>query len=87
MKLLGIALLMMSLSMVLSIGMDLLMGFNVQKALFNATYPFRTLENVEKFILFFLISLLVIQSVISIIRQKKKDQDVNKQNITQSTEK
>jgi hypothetical protein len=45
------------------------------------------LENVEKFILFFLISLLVIQSVISIIKQKKKDQDINKQNITQSTEK
>jgi hypothetical protein len=69
MKLLGIALLMMCLVMVLSIGMDMLMGFDVQKAKFNATYSSRTYKDVEIFILFFLIFLLVSQSVKSFIRK------------------
>jgi hypothetical protein len=77
MKFLGISLLMMILTMMISIGMDMLMGFDAQKALLNAASPFRALENVEIFILFFLVLLLVFQSGISLIRQKKKDQDMN----------
>ncbi len=53
MKIIGISLLMLGCLMGFSLGIDMVQGFDVSQALYNAVSPFRVMEVAELFVLFF----------------------------------
>jgi len=61
MKIIGISLLMMGCLMGFSLGIDILQGFDVSQALYNALSPFRVMEVAELFVLFFLLFLFLLK--------------------------
>ena len=52
MKIIGISLLMLGCLMGFSLGIDIVQGFDVSQALYNAMSPFRVMEVAELFVLF-----------------------------------
>lgn len=52
MKIIDISLSMMGYLMGFSLGIDILQGFDVSQALYNAVSPFRVMEVAELFVLF-----------------------------------
>ncbi|MDE3837842.1 hypothetical protein C0966_00270 [Bacillus methanolicus] len=78
MKNIGIAILMMGLLMGLSLGIDILQGFDISTALRNAFNPFLLMEVIELFILFLFIFTLLIKPVLFFF-QKRKEQTSNPQ--------
>jgi hypothetical protein len=80
MKIIGIVVLMLGLLMGFSLGMDILLGFDLTTAVYNAFSPFRTMEGTELFVLFFFISLLVIEAFLAFFQERKeKTSNPNKQ--------
>ncbi|WDL89778.1 hypothetical protein IUJ58_26330 (plasmid) [Priestia aryabhattai] len=71
MKIIGISLLMMGCLMGFSLGIDILQGFDISQALYNAISPFRVMEIAELFVLFFLVFLFFTESVYLFIKQRK----------------
>jgi hypothetical protein len=72
MKIMGISLLMFGCLMAFSLSLDILQGFDVSQALINAVSPFRVMELVELFVLFFLLFLFLGESAYFFI--KKRDE-------------
>ncbi|EIJ82178.1 hypothetical protein PB1_04560 [Bacillus methanolicus PB1] len=73
MKNIGIAILMMGLLMGLSLGIDILLGFDITTALRKVFNPFLLMEVIELFIVVLFIFLLVIGSLLSFF-QKRREQ-------------
>ncbi|MED4256650.1 hypothetical protein P4689_29265 [Priestia megaterium] len=72
MKIMGISLLMMGCLMGFSLGIDILQGFDVSQALYNAVSPFRVMEVAELFVLFFLLFLFFAESVYLFIKKRNQ---------------
>lgn len=70
MKILGISILMMGILMGFSLGIDLLLGFELRTSLKGAFNPFRVMEIPEFVIIFFLVSSLVFESVRSFYQKR-----------------
>ncbi|MGE8203204.1 hypothetical protein ACQKP0_01375 [Heyndrickxia sp. NPDC080065] len=71
MKLLGISIGVMGALMILSIGIDMLMGLTLPKAIINGINPFKVMDPVELFISIFFILLFFIDSIGTYIRNRK----------------
>lgn len=71
MKILGIAILMMVLLMGFSLGMDILEGFKVRKALQNALNPFVVMEVAELAVLYLLLFLYFMKAVLPYFKKRK----------------
>ncbi|RDZ08190.1 hypothetical protein C3744_26150 [Priestia megaterium] len=72
MKIMGISLLMMGCLMGFSLGIDILQGFDVSQALYNAVSPFRVMEVAELFVLFFLLFIFFAESVYLFIKKRNQ---------------
>ncbi|PFI58951.1 hypothetical protein CN918_37010 [Priestia megaterium] len=72
MKIIGISLLMMGCLLVFSLGIDMLQGFDVSQALYNAVSPFRVMEVAELFVLFFLLFLFFAESAYLFIKKRNQ---------------
>jgi hypothetical protein len=73
MKIIGISLLMFGCLMAFSLSLDILQGFDVSQALINAVSPFRVMELVELFVLFFLLFLFLGESAYFFIKKRNED--------------
>jgi hypothetical protein len=73
MKIMGISLLMFGCLMAFSLSLDILQGFDVSQALINAVSPFRVMELVELFVLFFLLFLFLGESAYFFIKKRNED--------------
>ncbi|MGM0852531.1 MAG: hypothetical protein ACQEWI_07960 [Bacillota bacterium] len=73
MKIMGISLLMMGCLMAFSLSLDILQGFDVSQALYNAVSPFRVMEVAELFVLFFLLFLFFVESAYFFIKKRNED--------------
>ena len=71
MKILGIFILVLGLLVVISLGMDILLGFDLNTSLKNAFNPFLVMEVPEFIILLFFLYFLVAPPVRSFFRKKK----------------
>ncbi|MFB4164141.1 hypothetical protein ACE1TI_09940 [Alteribacillus sp. JSM 102045] len=74
MKITGISFLVMGLLISLTFCLDIIAGFELKTSLKNAVNPFRTMETVEMFVLFFFVFLFFIDVVLSLINKRKKHQ-------------
>jgi len=74
MKIIGISLLMMGCLMGFSLGIDIVQGFDVSQALYNAVSPFRVMEVAEFFVLFFLLFLFLAESTYLFIKKRNQSQ-------------
>ena len=72
MKIIGISLLMMGCLMGFSLGIDILQGFDVSQALYNAVSPFRVMEVAELFVLFLLIFLFFAETAYLFIKKRNQ---------------
>ncbi|MGG4330361.1 hypothetical protein ABEW33_27125 [Priestia megaterium] len=72
MKIIGISLLMLGCLMGFSLGIDMVQGFDVSQALYNAVSPFRVLEVAELFVLFFLLFLFFAESAYLFIKKRNQ---------------
>ncbi|MBK0295438.1 hypothetical protein IAE22_24245 [Bacillus sp. S34] len=72
MKILGISVLMMGCLMGFSLGIDIIQGFDVSQALYNAISPFRVMELAELFVLFFLLFLFFAESLYLFMKKKNR---------------
>ncbi|MBX9998222.1 MULTISPECIES: hypothetical protein [Priestia] len=72
MKIIGISLLMMACLMGFSLGIDMLQGFDVSQAFYNALSPFRVMELAELFVLFSLIFLFFVESLYLFMKKKNQ---------------
>ncbi|WP_371410248.1 hypothetical protein, partial [Priestia megaterium] len=72
MKIIGISLLIMWCLMVFSLGIDMLQGFDVSQALYNAVSPFQVMEVAELFVLFLLIFLFFAETAYLFIKKRKQ---------------
>ncbi|MET3698461.1 hypothetical protein SAMN05877753_109101 [Bacillus oleivorans] len=72
MKIFGISLLMMLLLMTLSLGFDLLQGFDTMTSIHNNLSPFQVMETPEMFIFVFFILVFAIESFLYFYRNRKK---------------
>ncbi len=72
MKILGISLLMMACLIGFSLSIDIIQGSGFSQALYKAINPFRVMEVSELFVLFFLLSLFVAESLYLYIKKKSK---------------
>ncbi|WP_259345729.1 hypothetical protein [Priestia aryabhattai] len=72
MKIISISLLMMGCLMGFSLGIDIVQGFDVSQALYNAVSPFRVMEVTELFVLFFLLFLFFVESVYLFIKKRNQ---------------
>jgi hypothetical protein len=72
MKIIGISLLMMGCLMGFSLGIDILQGFDVSQALYNAVSPFRVMEVAELFVLFFLLFLFFVETAYLFIKKRNQ---------------
>ncbi|MGG0419554.1 hypothetical protein ABEY52_26345 [Priestia aryabhattai] len=72
MKILGISVLMMGCLMGFSLGIDIIQGFDVSQALYNAISPFRVMGLAELFVLFFLLFLFFTESLYLFIKRKNQ---------------
>ncbi|MFB5284460.1 hypothetical protein [Peribacillus sp. Hz7] len=70
MKILGISILMMGMLMGFSLGIDLLLGFEIRTSLKSAFNPFRVMEVPEFIIIFSLVFSLVIESLRSFYQKR-----------------
>ncbi|MEH7342033.1 hypothetical protein [Priestia megaterium] len=66
------SLLMMGCLMGFSLGIDILQGFDVSQALYNAVSPFRVMEVAELFVLFFLLFLFLAESAYLFIKKRNQ---------------
>ncbi|MGD6957354.1 hypothetical protein ACQCWA_04305 [Rossellomorea aquimaris] len=73
MKIMGIALLMMVCLMAFSLSLDILQGFDVSDALYNAVRPFRVMEITEVFVLIFLLSIFLVETTYVFIKKRNED--------------
>jgi hypothetical protein len=73
MKIMGIALLMMVCLMAFSLSLDILQGFDVSDALYNAVRPFRVMEITEVFVLIFLLSIFLVETAYVFIKKRNED--------------
>ncbi|USK59358.1 hypothetical protein [Peribacillus asahii] len=71
MKILGISILIMGVLMSFSLGMDLLLGFEIRTSLKSAFNPFRVMEIPEFIVIFLLVFSLVIESLRSSYQKRK----------------
>ncbi|PFI85679.1 hypothetical protein COI84_28680 [Priestia megaterium] len=58
--------------MVFSLGIDMLQGFDVSQALYNAVSPFQVMEVAELFVLFLLIFLFFAETAYLFIKKRKQ---------------
>jgi hypothetical protein len=72
MKMIGIAFLMWGLLMGFSLGIDILLGFDIKTSLRNAFSHFLVMEIAELFVLFLFLFILVINPVVSFIQKRKQ---------------
>ncbi|GIN38926.1 MULTISPECIES: hypothetical protein [Heyndrickxia] len=72
MKLFGISIGLISFLIALSIGIDMIMGFELKNAIFNAFNPFRVMDTSEFVVFFFFILVFLIQSMATYVLKKKK---------------
>jgi hypothetical protein len=72
MKIIGISLLIMWCLMVFSLGIDMLQGFDVSQALYNAVSPFQVMEVAELFVLFLLIFLFFVETAYLFIKKRNQ---------------
>ncbi|MCR8849261.1 hypothetical protein NQ095_12635 [Rossellomorea sp. SC111] len=72
MKIIGITLLMMGCLMAFSLSLDILQGFDVSDALYNALSPFRVMEVAELVVLFFLLFLFFMKIAYDVIKKRKE---------------
>ncbi|RBN37854.1 hypothetical protein DMN50_28365 [Priestia megaterium] len=72
MKIIGISLLMMGCLMGFSLGIDMLQGFDVSQALYNAVSPFQVMEVAELFVLFLLLFLFFAESAYLFIKKRNQ---------------
>jgi len=72
MKILGISVLMMGCLIGFSLGIDIIQGFDVSQALYNAISPFRVMELAELFVLFFLLFLFFAESLYLFMKKKNQ---------------
>ncbi|AZV45047.1 hypothetical protein [Peribacillus asahii] len=70
MKILGISILTMGVLMGFSLGIDLLLGFEIRTSLKSAFNPFRVMEVPEFIVIFLLVFSLVIESVRSFYQKR-----------------
>lgn len=70
MKILGIFIFILLLSISLSVCMDILLGFNFSEALFHLLHPFWVIESGEYVMLVFLVLLTIGQQIVFIIKNK-----------------
>jgi len=70
MKILGISILMMGILMGFSLGIDLLLGFEIRTSLKSAFNPFRVMEVPELIVIFLLVFSLVIESLRSFYQKR-----------------
>ncbi|MEG9294914.1 hypothetical protein V6B33_00500 [Mangrovibacillus sp. Mu-81] len=73
MKIMGISLLMLGCLMAFSLSLDILQGFDVSQAWQNAVSPFRVMEVVELFVLYFLLFLFFVESAYCFIKGRKEN--------------
>ncbi|MGM0828868.1 MAG: hypothetical protein ACQEU4_11630 [Bacillota bacterium] len=73
MKIMGIALLMMGSLMAFSLSLDIHQGVDVSDALYNAIRPFRVMEITEIFVLFFLLSIFLVETAYVFIKKRNED--------------
>ena len=71
MKILGISILMMGILIGFSLGIDLLLGFEIRTSLKSAFNPFRVMEIPEFIVIFLLVFSLVIESLRSSYQKRK----------------
>jgi hypothetical protein len=71
MKNISIAILMMGILTVFSLGLDILQGFDKNTAIRNALSPFRVMEKPEIFSFSFLILLLIINPIVNSYKKRK----------------
>lgn len=79
MKILVITVLMIGGLMSLSLGIDILQGFDMHTALYNSLSAFRIMEIPELFTAFLFIFVLVIQSIVLFYQKKKQAKEPQKQ--------
>lgn len=72
MKIIGITLLMMGCLMAFSLSLDILQGFDVSDALYNALSPFRVMEVAELVVLFFLLFLFFMKTAYDVFKKRKE---------------
>ena len=72
MKLFGISIGLISFLIALSIGIVMIMGFELKNAIFNAFNPFRVMDTSEFVVFFFFILVFLIQSITTYVLKKKK---------------
>ena len=58
--------------MVFSLGIDMLQGFDVSQALYNAVSPFQVMEVAELFVLFLLIFLFFVETAYLFIKKRNQ---------------
>lgn len=74
MKILGITTLMFVSLTVFSLGMDILLGFNLNTSINKSIRPFLVMEVTEKVIFFLLIVLMIAGPVRTFYKKRKKKQ-------------
>ncbi|MCU7766819.1 hypothetical protein N7984_28860 (plasmid) [Priestia megaterium] len=72
MKIIGISLLIVWCLSVFSLGIDMLQGFDVSQALYNAVSPFQVMEVAELFVLFLLIFLFFVETAYLFIKKRNQ---------------
>lgn len=72
MKIFGIAILMMILLMGFSLGLDLLLGFELRTSLDKALNPFLVMEAAELAVLYLFIFLFIIETFLPYYQKRKK---------------
>jgi hypothetical protein len=72
MKIIGVALLITGCLMGLSLSIDIFQGLDVSQALYKAVNPFRIMEVVELFVLFFLLLLFFGESTYTFIKKRRQ---------------
>lgn len=73
MKLFGISIGLISFLIALSIGIDMIMGFELKNAIFNAFNPFRVMDTSEFVVFFFYIS--ISDSIHGYLCSKKEEKE------------
>lgn len=79
MKIFGIAVLMIGALIALSLGLDILRGFDARTALYNAFSIFRVMELTELFVAFLFVFLFAIESIVFLYKKKKQAKKDEKQ--------
>lgn len=76
MKIIGISIVMFIFLTVFSLGMDILLGFDLNTSINNVIRPFLVMDVTEKVVFFLLIVLMAVDPVRTFYNKRKKKQNM-----------